>query len=169
MACRVRISRRGFGFKRDEDGAVLVEFGIVFPVMLMLLMLMVEAGRMLWAYQIVVEGVREAGRYMSRIAPVEICQTGGSVAALGPTLQNIVSQKATGAGAAQLDQYVTVNSVTASHACVVGAYKISPTPVGTVTANVTINFPFSGIMSYFGQSMTSATAVVRDQSRIFGQ
>ena len=162
-----RISRGCFRFRQDENGAVLVEFSIVFPVMILLLVLMVEAGRLLWAYQIVVEGVREAGRYMSRIAPVEICQTGGSVTALGPTLQNIVTQKAN--GNTQLDSYVTVNSVTASHACVTGAYKISPTPVGTVTANVTINFPFTGIMGFFGQNMTSTTAIVRDQSRIFGQ
>jgi len=166
MSWRVRISSKGFGFRKDEEGACLVEFGIVFPVMLLLLVMMVEAGRLLWSYQIVVEGVREAGRYMSRTAPVEICETGGSVAGMSGTLQSIVTQKASTAG--QLDQYVTVNSVTASHTCVVGAYKISPTPVGTVTANITINFPFTGIMGYFGQSMTSSTAVVRDQSRIFG-
>lgn len=170
MRTRALISRltlRGFGFRRREDGAVLVEFGVVFPAMLLLLMLMVEAGRLLWSYQIAVEGVREAGRYLSRIAPVEICETGGSVAGLGPTLQGIVANRAD--NTAHFTQHVTINSVTASHDCINGAYKLGSTPVGTVTANVTIDFPFTSIMQYFGQSMTTVTATIQDQSRIFGQ
>ncbi|MDD9920686.1 MAG: pilus assembly protein [Boseongicola sp.] len=165
LISRFALATRRFG--RDTRGASLVEFGIVLPFMLLMLALMIEAGRFMWSYQVAVEGVRDAGRYLARIAPVDICQTGGTVSGYSPTLLGMVRNN--NSGSTLFPQYVTVNSVTASHTCVSGTYRISPTPVGTVTANMTIQFPFAGITSIFGDSMTTLTATISDQSRIFGQ
>ena len=154
-------------FARDERGASLVEFGVILPFMLLMLVLMIEAGRFLWSYQVALEGVRDAGRYLARVAPVDICLNSGSVTSFEPTLLGIVSNNS--GGASLFPQYVTVNSVTATHTCVSGSYRINPTPVATVTASLTIDFPFSGITTMFGDGRTSLTATITDQARIFGQ
>lgn len=154
-------------FLRDERGASLVEFGVILPFMLLLLVLMIEAGRFLWSYQVVLEGVRDAGRYLARVAPVDICLNSGSVSSYEPALLGIVSNNSD--GTSLFPQYVTVNSVTATHTCVSGTYRINPTPVATVTASLTVDFPFSGITTLFGDGRTSLTATISDQARIFGQ
>lgn len=154
-------------FAKDEQGASLVEFGVILPFMLLLLMLMIEAGRFLWSYQVALEGVRDAGRYLARVAPVDICLNGGSVASYNPSLLGIVTNNA--GGTSLFPQYVTVNSVSATHTCVSGTYRINPTPVATVSASLTIDFPFSGITTMFGGGMSSLTATISDQGRIFGQ
>ena len=154
-------------FVRDTRGASLVEFGIVLPFMLLLLAVMIEAGRFMWSYQVAMEGVRDAGRYLARVAPVDICLTGGTVSGYDATLKGIVENNKD--GNALVPTYVTVNSVSATHQCVNGTYRINPTPVGTVTASLTIQFPFAGITGMFGDQMTTLTATISDQSRIFGQ
>ena len=119
MAWSARILRRlgGKRFRREEEGAVLVEFGIVFPVMLLLLFVMIEAGRLLWAYQIAVEGVREASRYLARTAPVDIClDSTNSLAGRSGEMATIIGQAAN--GDPFFDQFITVNTVTAAHTCV---------------------------------------------------
>lgn len=161
---RSKAARR---FAADQSGASLVEFGVILPFMLLLLVLMIEAGRFLWSYQVALEGVRDAGRYLARVAPVEICQTGGSVATYNSALQDIVTNN--DAGTSLFPQYVTINSVTASHNCISGTYRINPTPVATVVANVTIEFPFAGITSLFGDPLTTLTTTISDQGRVFGQ
>ena len=158
---------RNSRFGQSEVGASLLEFGVVMPFMLLLMALMVEAGRFMWSYQVTLEGVREAGRYLARVAPVELCRDGGTVAGLNATLFDIVQNNS--ANNSLFPNHVSVNSVTATHTCVPGAFRINPTPVGTVTASLTIDFPFSGITSLFGAEMTTMTTTIQDQGRIFGQ
>ncbi|MGK7651975.1 TadE/TadG family type IV pilus assembly protein [Roseovarius sp. B08] len=154
-------------FTADEDGAILVEFGIVLPIMLLFLALTVEAGRMMWSYQSVIAGVRDAGRYMARVTPADICDSGGSVSALAPKLKDIVEKDI--GGTVIFPSKVKVNSVTASYSCVTGTYRVSPAPVGRVSANVTIHFPLGGILDLFGNAISTVTTDVADSSRIFGQ
>ncbi len=154
-------------FARNDDGAILVEFGLVMPVMLLLLAVTLESARLMWSYQSVIAGVRDASRYLSRVTPADICTSGGSVAGLTTTLKNIVEQDINGNNL--FPSSVTVNSVTPSLSCVSGTYRMNPAPVGQVSANITIQFPLGGILTLFGSGATSVTTDVADTSRIFGQ
>ena len=154
-------------FARNDDGAILVEFGLVMPVMLLLLAVTLESARLMWSYQSVIAGVRDASRYLSRVTPADICTSGGSVAGLTTTLKSIVEQDINGNNL--FPSSVTVNSVTPSLSCVSGTYRMHPAPVGQVSANITIQFPLGGILTLFGSGATSVTTDVADTSRIFGQ
>lgn len=57
------------GLWRDEGGASLVEFSLLAPVLLSLGLGMTEFGRFMYQYQLVVEGLRDAGRYIARLDP----------------------------------------------------------------------------------------------------
>lgn len=153
-------------FRRSERGAILVEFMLVFPLMLLFLAVIVEMTRMLSSYQKALAGVREATRYVSRTAPVDICVSGGSLNGYTTTLTSQVRNDISGTGV--FAPLVTVNSVTPSHACVIGTYRVSPAPVATVTANVTITFPFGSLFSLFGSTIPSVTTNVADSARIIG-
>ncbi|MGJ8596961.1 TadE/TadG family type IV pilus assembly protein [Sulfitobacter sp.] len=154
-------------FGGEDDGAIIVEFGIVMPIMLLLLALTVEASRLMWSYQSVIAGVRDAGRYMARVTPSDICAGGGSVSGLSATLKDIVQKDINGNALFPIG--ITVNSVTPSYSCVAGTYRVSPAPVAQVTANVTVQFPLGGLLALFGEGISSVTTDVTDKSRIFGQ
>ena len=150
-----------------DDGAVLVEFALVFPIMLLFFAVIAESSRLLWSYQMAIEGVRDAGRYLARIAPVDICLTGGSVTGYAAELKTIVEEDIGGGGL--FPPMVTVNAVTPAVACVPGSYRTDPAPIASVSADLTITFPLGGIFGLFGSSLTSATTTVTDSSRIYGQ
>ena len=154
-------------FLSRDDGAISVEFGIVMPIMLLFLALTVESARLMWTYQSVIAGVRDAGRYLARVTPSDICVSGGSVSNLTTILEDIVQKDVS--GNELFPPKVTVNSVTPSFSCVAGVYRVSPAPVGQVSANVTIQFPMGGILDLFGNGISSVTTDVADSSRIFGQ
>lgn len=152
---------------RDEDGAALVEFALVFPVMLLFFAVTIEAARMMWSYQMAIEGVRDAGRYLARTAPVDICESGGSVAGYAGQLREIVEEDIE--GNLLFPSLITVGSVTPSVACVSGTYRTDPAPVATVSAELTLEFPFGGIFGLFGDALSSVTTTVTDTARIYGQ
>ena len=154
-------------FAADDDGAIIVEFSIVMPIMLLFLALTIESSRMMWSYQSVIAGVRDAGRYLARVTPADICIAGGSVVGLTSTLKDIVEKDIGGNNL--FPASVTVNSVTPSFSCVSGTYRVSPAPVGQVSANVTVQFPMGGFLALFGNGLSSVTTDVADSSRIFGQ
>lgn len=153
-------------FWRTEDGVALVEFAMVLPLLMLLFAVTVEGGRMMWSYQTVVSGVRDASRYLGRVTPLDLCATGGSVSPYAADLLNIVRNSIS--GEALLPSGITVNSVTPSLACVATGLRVSPSPVVTVTASVTITFPFAGIFTFFGRTQGALTTTVSDQSKVFG-
>ncbi|MGR3344281.1 MAG: TadE/TadG family type IV pilus assembly protein [Paracoccaceae bacterium] len=155
------------GFSRSEDGAILVEFALVLPVFLLVIATAVVSGHLFWTYQSAISGVRDAGRYLGRVAPIDICATGGTLSGYNATLRNIVERDISGVSI--FPSSVTINSVTASLTCHAGTYRTSPAPVATVTANMTINLPMSSVFSLFGSSLSAITISFSDQSRIFGQ
>jgi Flp pilus assembly protein TadG len=53
----------------DQSGAALIEFTILAPFLLSLALGIAEFGRFLYQYQMVLEGLRDAGRYVARLDP----------------------------------------------------------------------------------------------------
>ncbi len=128
-------------FWRDQAGAQLVEFAIVLPLMLLIFGVIVEGGRLMWSYQTVVSGVRDATRYLARVAPRDICSTGGSVTSYGTLLTTIVGQASDGPSV--MPEGVRVISVTPSLTCPVGTFRSDEAPVVTVEATVEVTFPLA--------------------------
>jgi Flp pilus assembly protein TadG len=155
------------GFRRSEDRAILVEFALILPVFILIIAAATVFGHWFWVYQSAISGVRDAGRYVARVAPIDICQTGGTLSGYNATLKNIVEKDIS--GTAIFPSSVTINSVTASLVCHAGSYRTSPAPVATVTANMTIILPMASVFSLFGSSLPAITISFSDQSRIFGQ
>jgi Flp pilus assembly protein TadG len=151
---------------RCDEGAALVEFAIILPMMLLVFAIIIEGSRMLLSYQAAISGVRDAARYLSRVVPTDICTTGGSVSGHDPTLLSIVGNSTSGGSI--MPSAVTVNSVTSSLACIAGTYRVNPAPVATVTASISISFPFSGLFTLTGNSLSQITTSITDRSRIFG-
>jgi Flp pilus assembly protein TadG len=152
-------------FLRDSDGAVLVEFAMVLPMMLLVFAVIVEGSRMLMSYQSAMSSVRDATRYLARIVPTDICVTGASISAYDSQVNAIANQSL---GGVSLPGSVTVQGVTSSLACVSGGYRVDPAPVATVTATFAITMPFSGIFTLNGGSLGTITTSVTDTARVFG-
>lgn len=151
---------------RSDRGASLVEFAVVLPMLVLLFAVIVEGGRLMWSYQSVAEGVRDATRYLSRVAPANVCSAGGLAAHTG-SLAGIVRNSSGGATLFPAARRVTVTSVTA--ACVDGPGWPGVDPVIEVTANVTIQLPLGVLFTLFGgNALGPFTAAIRDRSRVFG-
>ena len=153
-------------FLRCESGAALVEFAIALPSMLLLFAVIIEGSRLMLSYQSAIAGVRDAARYMSRVVPSDICNSGGSVAGYSTQLLDIVRNSSSGESV--FPSYVTVDFVTPSYTCVPGTYRIDPVPVMSVTAQITVTYPFAGVIAFGGGTLPTRTTTVTDQARVFG-
>lgn len=153
-------------FRKDESGATLLEFALVLPMMLLIFGVIIEGGRLFWSYQTTISGVRDAARYLARAAPNDVCTTGASVAGYSGQLLTIVRQSSSGANL--FPGGVTVTSVTPSYVCITGSYRGGTVPIATVTANLTVTFPFSGLFTFFGSNLTTLNTTVTDRNRIYG-
>jgi len=167
---RGRISRRRVlfpaRFARDEDGAALVEFGLLLPTFLLFFAMAIEGSRTFWSYQAVISGVRDAARFVGRAAASEICTTGGNLSGMTDRVTQIVRE--TSDGAALFPSSITVGSVTPSLTCISGDYRLTQTPIGTVTAQLQISYPFQAVFALVGVTLAPVTTTVTDRSRIFG-
>lgn len=153
-------------FGRNESGAALVEFAIMLPMLLLLFAVTIEGGRLMWSYQTVAAGVRDASRYLARVAPIDICATAGSVAGYTADLEAIVKNSL--GGGSIFPSGITLTSVTPTIACIAGTYRVSPAPVVQVSAGLTITFPFASVFSFNGQSRATISTTITDQSRVYG-
>lgn len=143
-----------------------MEFALVLPMLILLFAVIVEGGRMMWSYQTVANGVRDAARYLGRIAPADVCTTGGLAAHTG-SLEGIVRNSSSGATLFPDARQVTVTSVTA--ACVEGSGWPGIDPVVEVSAQVTITLPFGSLFSITGgDALGPITTTIRDRTRVFG-
>ncbi len=175
-------------FRRSEKGATIVEFAIVFPVMLAVFGAVVEGSRIYWNYQAAVSGVRDATRFLGRVTPEQIC-TGvnnnfvnvpstyrviedGTLISYNTLVLNTVTSHLGEEGqdgtTLPLGISVPENEISVQFACVGAALRGEFTPVIKVDAEVQIELPFATLFGFFGvQSDTIVTSVV-DQSRVFG-
>ena len=152
--------------RRNEDGVMLTEFAMVLPVILLIMFLIFESTRIFFAYQSAVDGVRDASRYLARIAPVDICDTGGNVDAFETELRDRVTD-AIGNNPAFPDT-VIVTGLDASVRCVAGDFRLAEVPVASVSTDIQITVPFSGFLAYFGDGLETLNADIDAESRIFG-
>lgn len=163
---RRHISARTRKTCAEEDGAVIVEFAILLPILLVTFALIAEGGRLFWAYQNAITGVRDVARYVGRIAPSDMCAASPS-AAIGD-YSGIVTAELAGLS----ETGITVSMASLSLECVgaAGDYRVSPAPVAVVTADLTINnLPFAPLFQLVGATaLTQIDTSITDRSRIFG-
>jgi TadE-like protein len=153
-------------FVRDDSGAQLLEFAIVLPLMLLIFGVIVEGGRLMWSHQEVISGVRDATRYLARIAPRDICSAGGSVDSYTDMLTEIVRRASD--GGTVLPSGVSVTAVTPALTCPTGTFRSDEAPIVTVRADVEITFPFAGLFEIAGGTRPTLDTSVTDQSRVYG-
>lgn len=154
-------------FRRDERGVALVEFAIGFPLLLMLFAVIVEGGRMFWAFQAANTGVREAVRYLTRVAPIDSCDQSTDFSAYNSDLLAIVRDNVSGTSI--FPPTMTVTSVTASYTCdTSGSFRTADPATAQVTAIVQVTFPFATIFQLFGGSLGTMNATVTDRARVIG-
>ncbi|MDU8946028.1 TadE/TadG family type IV pilus assembly protein [Ovoidimarina sediminis] len=162
------LSRLAARFRREDDGAALVELAILLPVFLMLFAMIIEGGRMMWSYQAVIAGVRDTSRYVARVAPRDLCITGGSIpASVVSSADTMVKQ--TVQAQRLFPNGITVGTVTVSYTCSAdNSYRGGEAPIAEVTAPLTIRFPFAGIFRFAGGDLSTINTTVTDRSRIYG-
>lgn len=161
---------RSFGFCREEKGAVLVEFALVMPLMLLFFAVTIESARIFWTYQQAVSGVRDAGRYLGRAAPYETCPgwTGMS-SALRTKMQDIIEEDIEGASI--FNSGVQVGTVVYQVDCRSDSanYADKNVMVATVTAPITVTLPMGAVFGLFGNGLNVLETSVTDQIRVYGQ
>jgi Flp pilus assembly protein TadG len=162
------IRRHCRAFWRREDGAALVEFAISLPLILMLTFLSIESMRLFWSYQAAIAGVRDATRYLARIAPADVCTSGGNLNGYATQLETIV--ETTISGGALFTTGVSVTSLTPALTCVTTlGLRQASVPMASVTANLSITMPFSQVLRVIGVTPAATiTTRVRDEARVYG-
>ena len=159
----VRFLRR---FRRCDDGAALAEFALILPLLLLFFAVTIEGARLMWSYQATIAGVRDATRYLGRTVQTDICTTGGSLAAWEDRVTAIVRDTAD--GSSLFPASITIDRVTPTLTCYSGGYRLATTPVATVTAELTITWPFAGVLAVFGTTLPDSRTQVADTGRVFG-
>jgi Flp pilus assembly protein TadG len=174
MAMRFPLLHR---FRRAEDGSALVEFAISLPLILVVSFGTIDSMRLFWSYQAAVAGVRDAARYVARMAPDNICTTGASLAAhlsarnVNPTtiIDSTLFADAAGSRAIYTGG-VTITNVTTGITCVnTLGLRQATVPVVRVSADMNITMPFSEILVLVGGAGwgTLTTTIIED-ARVFG-
>ena len=154
-------------FRKSEDGVAVVEFVLSVPLMILVFAIVVEFGRLFLGYQATVSGVRDANRYLARIAPIDICNTGGNLTAYNAMLKDRIEDDRSSNSV--LPSQFTVTSVSATHSCIAGSYRTSPAPVATIVAQVSVQFPLGFLFGIFGGTLTPLDTSITNSARIFGQ
>ena len=181
-------------FRRQEDGVALVEFAIFLPVFVLAFFVIVEFSRVFFSYQTAIVGVRDAARYMARVAPPGVCEDatatsggGNPVGAIELSPVGTGTANVAGADAARtiiernmdtetsaLPVNVFLDDVTATYFCEIGApgdYRQDNVPVAQVSASFRIVLPLIGILEINNiddSEFATITRTVTDSSRIFG-
>lgn len=155
-------------FAQADHGAALVEFGISLPLILVVSYGLIDSMRLFWSYQATIAGVRDATRYLARVAPGDICDAGPNIASYEPELLTIVNSTIDGEGIAPAG--ITITGVTATLDCVTTLNLRQPTvPVATVSADLSMDMPFTGVLTLIGGAgWGTVTTAVTEQARVYG-
>jgi len=149
-----------------EDGAILVEFAFVLPLLLIFFAMIVEGTRMMKNYHTAIAGVRDATRYMSRHLPIDLCATApANLDSYNTTLGNIVGQSVS--SVTLFPSGITLSSVNATYSCPAGTYHVAPAVVH-VTATMGITFPFANVFALLTDKPNGLTTTITDSSKVYG-
>ncbi|MCT8329913.1 pilus assembly protein [Acidimangrovimonas sediminis] len=161
------LPRRLRRFLGRDEGAVLVEFAFVLPLLLIFFAVIVEGTRMMKNYHSAISGVRDATRFMSRHLPIDLCAVApANLDGYNTTLRNIVGQSVS--GVTLFPSGISLSTVQATYSCPAGTYHVEPAVV-RVTATLTINFPFSSVFELLGgESFSNLTTTISDSAKVFG-
>lgn len=160
------LARSASRFRRDESGAQLVEFAMVLPLMLLFFAVTIEGARMMWSYQTVVAGVRDATRYLARIAPREICDTGPAIDSYHDQLFALVTTAHP--GDALFPSGIEVTGLDQTLDCSATGFRADIAPIVEVTASLEVTFPFARVFRFWGGDLGTLDTWVSDQSRVYG-
>jgi Flp pilus assembly protein TadG len=175
MAMRSLLNR----FGHRQDGTALVEFAISLPLILVVSFGTIDSMRLFWSYQAAVAGVRDAARYVARVAPDDICTTPVDLATHLAGLTDPVDVTAIIDSARILDptddgalytRGVTISNVTATIDCVDSlGLRQAEVPVVRISADLSIVMPFTEVLTLVGGAGfgTLTTTIVED-ARVFG-
>lgn len=155
-------SRRPHNLLRANRGNAAVEFGLIAPLLLVLFLGIVEVGRVLHHHHVIVKGMRDAGRYLSRVVDPNDA-TSQTVA------RNLAMRASIDASAPLLLGYWTdptsVDIVIATFDNSTGKLRGEATiPLVTVTANV----PYGGSI-FPGWLFSGVTLTASHQERHIGE
>lgn len=123
-------------FIRARGGAALVEFSLLAPLLILLMCGLAEFANALRQYHIMEKGVRDAGRYLTRVPMTGCAINAGAIS----TAQTLVLTGRTGGGAFLLDDWTDLGTVTVTVAdCVANNPRVyrgrDQMPVIEVTAS----------------------------------
>jgi len=145
----------------DRAGAALVEFTLVFPFLLSIVCGMAEFGRFIYQYQLVLEGLRDAGRYLSRVdATNGTLQTNAKNLAVTGTLDGTGAARVT--GWATGDVTVTIETVANPGRAL---YR-GPDPVNIAHLATTFSYSDIGMLSALGLGPIAVSATY--EQRVIG-
>lgn len=160
-----RLVRR---FARGERGAILAEFAMVLPILAIFFGVTVEAARTFWAYQATIAGVRDATRFVARAADEGVCdQPNPDLSAWTDDVTQIVREASNGQPI--FPASIIVTNVSPALDCV-SAEGLSRgvVPMASVTASLSITFPFASIFRLAGLDLPTKDTFVTDSGRVFG-
>lgn len=162
------IRRKIHNFRHKENGAAIVEFALSLPLILVVSYGLIDSMRLFWSYQATIAGVRDASRYIARVAPADLCETGTNLSGFETRLRAIVDSTITGDGVTPTGINITDFSATVD--CIDNLGLRQPdVPIATITAELSMDMPFSNILAVIGGSgWGSLTTEVREQARIYG-
>jgi hypothetical protein len=156
------------GFAQDRSGAALVEFALALPLMILVSYLSIDGLRLMWSYQAATAGVHEATRYLARVAPGDICETGGTLSGFDAALFDIV--EGAGGGDSVFGRDAELLSVVTSLSCVADAGLRQPqVPVVTVSADLRMFLPLHLVLTRLaGTDAANVTTRIEEQARLYG-
>ena len=183
-------------FRRNEDGVALVEFAIFLPAFVLAFFVIVEFSRVFFSYQGAIVGVRDATRYLARVAPAGICQDeeletgsdgsqynpggglvidgtdGAAVAAATTIILRNMDNETQSQSRIGLPNNVELGDVFTTFECVISApgdYRQINVPLVRVSATFEVFFPLAKVLSLNGlEERLKITRTVVDTARIFG-
>ncbi len=137
---------------RDEAGAALIEFTILAPFLISLALGMTELGRFLYQYQMVLEGLRDAGRYIARLDPTNgTNQSNAANLAVTATIDGTGTVRVPGWTAGNVSFFITNVSNTS------GTYR-GPATIQVIEVRTTFNYSSVGFLSALGLGPISVAA-----------
>lgn len=159
--------------RSDRSGAAMIEFAISLPILLLILAIVIEGSRISWTHQAAAAGVRDASRYIARLAPPDICvDATANIATLEANFKgeatDIVVERVGNPDEQILPGGVVVIDVSPAIQCMTVDYSADDIPVVEVRVRLEISFPFGGVFDIFGDPLEPLVTEIWDESRVYG-